>query len=245
MVPAAGRGTRLGADLPKILVPVARGHRVWHLLHESLSTVADHVHVVLSPDGETLFRDLAMSEIASGLVSTGVQPIPIGMGDAVFRDAESWSADDDILVVWGDQVNLRATTLVRTVEAHRDGTGPRLTMPVVRPAAPYVEYVFHDSSLVAVKQSREGDSCRPGGISDVGAFLLTAEGLKEAWQTYLDRIRDDELGQLTGEVNFLPFLAYLSRDLGWAVTTVEAVDQVEARGVNTPEDLEFARRSLI
>jgi len=42
-------------------------------------------------------------------------------------------------------------------------------------------------------------------------------------------------GAVTGEVNFLPFLVYLSQQCGWRFETVPVADAVEARGINTRE----------
>jgi bifunctional UDP-N-acetylglucosamine pyrophosphorylase/glucosamine-1-phosphate N-acetyltransferase len=105
---------------------------------------------------------------------------------------------------------------------------------------PYVEYELGPGGLTRVRQSREGDACTPGGLSDVGVFCLSTDGLAEAWQKYL-AVAD--LGATTGEVNFLPFLPYLSQVEGWSVDVVPVADATEARGVNTVEDLEFARQN--
>jgi hypothetical protein len=40
-------------------------------------------------------------------------------------------------------------------------------------------------------------------------------------------------------VNFLPFLVHLSQQCGWKFKPVLAADAMEARGINTREDLRF------
>ncbi|MGV9379843.1 NTP transferase domain-containing protein [Nonomuraea sp. NPDC003707] len=237
VIPAAGRGTRLGQGVPKIMIEVAEGVTVWHLLLRRLRPWTRHVHVVVSPDGEGPFRELAAGEIAAGAVSVSVQERPTGMGDAIFGAAAHWAAYETILVVWGDQANLSPAT-VRDVLAAHPGEG--LTLPLVPMADPYVEYELDGDGLVRVRQSREGDECRPGGLSDVGVFCLATGGLRQAWERYA---AGAAAGAATGEVNFLPFLTHLSRAEGRPVTVVPATDAAEARGINTPEDLEFARRA--
>ena len=87
-----------------------------------------------------------------------------------------------------------------------------------------------------VRQSREGDTTRPGGYSDIGAFGLTTRGLKSAWENYLET---SARGKETREVNFLPFLVYLSRKAEWALSTFVVDDPQESRGINSAEDLRY------
>jgi len=102
-----------------------------------------------------------------------------------------------------------------------------------------VQYVFDDAGRLArVRQSREGDACDPSGLSDVGTFGLSTRAYDGEWARYL-AARD--VGDRTGEVNFLPFLAHLSGAAGWPVTRIEVPDAEEARGINTREDLAFFR----
>lgn len=240
VIPAAGRGTRLGAAVPKILLEVADGQTVWHLLHRRLREPTAHVHVVVSPAGSPPFRRLAAEQLSDGTVSVSVQDAPRGMGDAIFGAADHWAAYGSVLVVWGDQVNLSSRTVRRVLRAH-DAAGDQsgLTIPLVRLPEPYVEYELAGPRLVRVRQSREGDECRPGGLSDVGVFCLRTRGLVAAWQDYL---AGAETGVTTGEVNFLPFLSYLSRQRGWPATVVPVEDPAEASGINTPAELELARQ---
>jgi bifunctional UDP-N-acetylglucosamine pyrophosphorylase/glucosamine-1-phosphate N-acetyltransferase len=104
-------------------------------------------------------------------------------------------------------------------------------------ADPYVEYVFENGKLTQVLQSREGDRTTPNGFSDVGTFLLATQGLAAAWDDYLSKANR---GHQTDEINFLPFLPFLSAR-GWAITPLEVADADEARGINTPGDLSFFR----
>lgn len=242
VVPAAGRGSRLGLDLPKILVPVDAGVTVWDMLRAQLAPHVDRLHVVVSPAGEPAFAAAVAGGPADPPVSVSVQPVPTGMGDAILGCWPHWILDDTVLVVWGDQVHVSGATVAEVLRVHAAGTGPRCTIPLVRQPEPYVEYRFDAGGRLAeVLQSREGDACAPGGLADVGVFCLSTDGLLPAWRDY---VAGRPAGGVTGEVNFLPFLPYLSRTAGWAVRPVEVTDPDEARGVNTPADLEFARARL-
>lgn len=230
VIPAAGRGTRLGANGPKILTPLTDTQTVWDILHARLAPLVDHIHLVLSSEGAADFPALPSN------VSQSIQPAPTGMGDAIFRGIEVWSGYDAVLIVWGDQVFVSEDTLSRAIA---DLSDPRqhAVLPVTRMAIPYVEYVFDSERLTQVLQSREGDATTPNGFSDVGTFLLGTEGLQAAWQGYLATAPH---GSRTGDINFLPFLPFLSR-MGWHIQPLEVRDATEARGINTPDDLAFFR----
>jgi bifunctional N-acetylglucosamine-1-phosphate-uridyltransferase/glucosamine-1-phosphate-acetyltransferase GlmU-like protein len=161
------------------------------------------------------------------------------MGDAIFCGYERWRSCDDILVVWGDQIFLSDKTVRNALTAHASATGSRFTLPLTLLPSPYVQYDIDSSRrLVRVRQQREGDAVDAVGASDVGAFVLSTAGLKNAWDRYsIGAPR----GKATGEINFLPFLVYLSNVQSWRVLTVDVPDPVEARGINTPDDLRFAR----
>jgi bifunctional UDP-N-acetylglucosamine pyrophosphorylase / glucosamine-1-phosphate N-acetyltransferase len=214
VIPAAGRGTRLGIDVPKILAPVVGEETIWSIMRAKLGGVADHINVVMSPWGEPIFRE-RLTDADREVVSVSIQPEPIGMGDAVFQALPFFSRHDVLLVVWGDQVNISRRTLEDSLKLH-GGAGKTVVVPAVRLPQPYVEYRFNGAGLLErILETREGDKCAPNGLSDVGVFVLTVDGLAEAWRAYLAGAR---LGAQTGEID----------------------SPVEARGINTREDLAHA-----
>ncbi|MDR3373860.1 MAG: NTP transferase domain-containing protein [Ancalomicrobiaceae bacterium] len=239
VIPAAGRGTRLGLDRPKILAPITAQETIWSVLAARLAPLAERICVVMSPWGETAFRDAIAPDMAAR-VDVVLQPQPLGMGHAVFCGADSFSGADTVLVVWGDQINVGRDTIVRTCERHA-GRKRTVVIPTVLLQSPYVEYRFgEDGRLARILETREGDTCAPVGFADVGTFLLSVEGLASAWASYVAVAR---LGAATGELNFLPFLVYLANN-GWLVEQIVIDDPGEARGVNTKDDLEFAMARL-
>lgn len=228
VIPAAGRGSRLGLGVPKILAPLTERETIWSVLHARLAPLVDHTHLILSPDGARAFPPLPPD------VSCSIQFEPTGMGDAIFGARASWASFEAILIVWGDQVFVSAETLRRTLAALA-APKRQAVLPVTRMAKPYVEYLFEGNELSRVLQTREGDKTAPNGFSDVGTFLLATDGLAAAWDGYLAQ---GAQGSQTGEINFLPFLPFLSAK-GWRVTPLEVADATEARGINTPQDLFF------
>jgi bifunctional UDP-N-acetylglucosamine pyrophosphorylase/glucosamine-1-phosphate N-acetyltransferase len=236
IVPAAGRGTRLGLHGPKLLTPVTAQETVWTLLRRTLAGLVDQVHVVVSP---THFDAVRAATPPDDLLPTtfAVQDVPTGMGDAVFRGWSEWKDATSVVVIWGDQVHVSRETIARGLRAQA-GAPRRVVVPLVRLAEPYVEYRFDDSGrLTEIRQTREGDRCQPGGWGDVGTFVLPTGGLLAEWQHFR---AGPGVGARTGEVNFLPFLTHLAA-AGWAVRPSRVDDPREARGINTTEDLAYFR----
>lgn len=237
VIPAAGRGTRLGLDRPKILAPLNDGETIWSVLRDKLLEIVHRVHVVLSPDGEAVFRATLNGDPRKGRISTSIQSKPIGMGDAIFGCYDNWSGAESLLVIWGDQVFVSPQTLSGALSLH--AASPKtVVLPAASLSQPYVEYVFGaEDTLIAVRQSREGDACAPNGWNDIGTFVLSVPGLKQAWDAYLSQA---SLGETTREINFLPFLPFLAGQ-GWTVRRLVVKDPREARGVNSIDDMVFFR----
>jgi bifunctional N-acetylglucosamine-1-phosphate-uridyltransferase/glucosamine-1-phosphate-acetyltransferase GlmU-like protein len=244
IVPAAGRGTRLSADAPKIFVSILPDLTIWDAVRRQLSQVTAPIILILSPEGLSYLENNPAAFHSESFTNTRValQSSPLGMGDAIFGTADLWREFDDLLIVWGDQFNLSLRTLNACIELHTGHEKPAMTLPLVRAPHAYVEYIFDFSGrLTHIRQSREGDICEPGGLSDVGVFLLSGgAALIEEWTRYR---RGCTMGSVTGEINFLPFLVHLS-SIGWPVNRYETNDPNEAVGINTPEDLAFARQLL-
>jgi len=193
----------------------------------------------MSPEGAKSLQKILLDDPSAKRISVAIQETPAGMGDAVMKGRETWQKFNDLCVIWGDQVHVSQDTLKRSIAAHTNTPAPRLTLPLVRMDKPYVEYCFDEGGrLERILQSREGDSCHPGGLGDIGTFLLSVNGLESSWRAYE---KSAPRGEKTGEINFLPFLVYLTQN-NWNCTQVMIGDADEARGINTPQDLEYFRR---
>lgn len=229
VIPAAGRGSRLGVALPKALVPIG-GRPMLAWLLDLYRDHVDAVVVVAHPSARALLDQALASAACPGSVAE--QASPTGMLDAVLigcRAAAQW-VPGRIWVTWCDQVAVRPETVARLAAAE---AGTALTLPLAARDAPYIHFDRDtDDRITAVRQRREGDAMPARGDSDMGLFSLSAEAAFVHLPAYAAAAAPD---RGTGERNFLPFVPWLAARA--QVATIAATDPMEAIGVNTPEDL--------
>src|SRR5687768_16630217 len=108
VIPAAGRGSRLGYDKPKILYPVA-GRPILDWLIDLLEPKATELVFVLSPTGEPEVSPLLTKRLG-GRAKVVIQEEPKGMADAIHR-ALPHLTTPHTLIIWGDQVAIRPKTI--------------------------------------------------------------------------------------------------------------------------------------
>jgi bifunctional UDP-N-acetylglucosamine pyrophosphorylase/glucosamine-1-phosphate N-acetyltransferase len=232
IVAAAGAGTRLGGDLPKILVPVAGRAMIVHLL-ELYRTVADRIIVVAHP---------AFASRLHGPFEVMEQHARTGMLDAVLVAAPAVARDqpDEVWITWGDQVGVLPATVGRLAEAMSSPDEPAAALPTVSRSDPYTHFERDaDGRISAVRQRREGDAMPSTGESDMGLFALRRDVYERHLPEYARNVRP---GAGTGERNFVPFVAWLARRA--QVLTFPCTDPREAIGINTPEELRMMEQWL-
>jgi bifunctional UDP-N-acetylglucosamine pyrophosphorylase / glucosamine-1-phosphate N-acetyltransferase len=240
IVPAAGLGTRLGADRPKLLVPVAGMPMIDRLL-TLFARAVDRAVVIVHPSfAERVGAHLGRTTMP---VATEIQERPTGMLDAILLGESPVRASscDEIWIVWCDQVAIHPATIDRLAGAMAAAPAAALAMPTVTRRNPYIHLRRDDGGRIdAVLHRREGDEMPETGESDMGLFALSRTAYLDLLPAYA---HEAATGSATGERNFLPFIAWVSARAG--VTTFPAADEMESVGVNTPEELQRVERYLL
>lgn len=236
VIPGAGLGTRLGAAVPKLLVPV-NGRPMIDILRDLYAAAAERAAVIVHPSAEAQVR----AHLGPG-VDLFVQPEPTGMLDAILLAAPAVARlrPRRVLITWCDQVGIRPATITRLQSALQAPADPALALlTCVRPS-PYIHFDRDTSHrIVRVLHRREGDVMPDPGESDAGVFDLSLDAYERLLPEYA---REVETGAATGERNFLPFVAWLSARAD--VITVPCTDPEESVGVNTPDELHRVERNL-
>jgi bifunctional N-acetylglucosamine-1-phosphate-uridyltransferase/glucosamine-1-phosphate-acetyltransferase GlmU-like protein len=231
VIPAAGIGSRLKSPLPKILVPVAgRPMLAW-----LIALYRDHVSrivVVVQPSAEAQVR--SYGDTLEVELQYALQPSPTGMIDAILLSREQVEHSDarHVWVTWCDQVAVDPRTAATLAELSSRHDRAALVMPTMMQEHPYIHLARDDHGrIVRVLHRREGDAMPARGESDMGLFSLSREAFLGDLAEFA---REGVRGAATGERNFLPFIPWIARRAD--VVTFPGVHQMEAIGVNTPDE---------
>ncbi len=236
LVPAAGRGTRLGSPLPKLLTPVAGRAMIEHILHR-YAYATDVTVLVVEPTARTQVA----AYLAGHQVQFAEQRAPTGMLDAILcgRDATLAAAPDRIWITWCDQVGISASTVATLARLEAESPDAAVIMPTVTQTPPYIHFDQDaDARIIGVRQRREGDVMPESGTSDAGLFSLSSRAFADWLPEYAQGATP---GAATRELNFLPFVPWVAARAPVVTFTIASE---EARGVNTPDDLAALERFL-
>lgn len=231
IIPAAGRGSRLGADKPKPLVDV-NGRPMLDHLADLYRPFVEHIVVIAHP---SFSSEIAAWGARRGNVSVAEQVSPTGMLDAILVAAPIVRAKrpDAVWITWSDQVGVLPATVQRLAAVSESTPPPALALPTLTRRDPYTHFERDGAGrLSRFLQRREGDAMPDEGESDMGLFAMPRDTFERDLEEYA---RDVPPGSATGERNFVPFVPWLAQRR--EVVTFPCTDPAEAIGINTPEEL--------
>ncbi|MDX2044260.1 MAG: NTP transferase domain-containing protein [Acidobacteriota bacterium] len=239
IIPAAGLGSRLQADTPKLLYPV-NGRPMLDYLFELYAPVVSRFVLVLHP--AAIERVKAHCANLGLPVDFEVQESPTGMLDAILIPTERvrQHQPDQIWITWCDQVAVHPRTIRRLAEMAGEADAA-MVMPTASKPEPYIHFERNElGDIVGLKQRREADDMPELGEGDLGLFCLT----RAAYLDLLPRFsREAVTGSATQERNFLPFIPWLAGQQQ-RVRTFPAHAEIETIGINTKADLKLIETYL-
>jgi bifunctional UDP-N-acetylglucosamine pyrophosphorylase/glucosamine-1-phosphate N-acetyltransferase len=230
---AAGKGTRMGSDLPKVCHPVGGRPMVCAVVDACLDAGCSRVVVVVGYKQE-LVRE-ALAEYGS-TVEFAVQDEQLGTGHAVMCAESAYppSTRDglDLFVLCGDGPLIRAETLRTVLARHRDaGASATLATSVIADPAGYGRIVRDGSGRfvrIVEQKNASADELKIGEINpsyycfDAGAMF---GALKLVGRN-----------GLTGEYYITDVFEGMQRG-GRRVEVIDAVPPEDVLSINTPEHL--------
>jgi bifunctional UDP-N-acetylglucosamine pyrophosphorylase/glucosamine-1-phosphate N-acetyltransferase len=230
---AAGEGTRMKSDRPKVLNAVCGRSMIGHVIAAGTELAPHRVMVVTAPAQDAV-------RVTVAPVETCIQPVPRGTGDAVGAALAALGAfDGPVVIAYGDMPLVTGEVLARTLDAlPTEGEGIAVLGFHVEGEHAYGRLVLDDDGTLA-RIVEAADA-----TEEEKAITLCNSGLMAASNADL---LADLIGRLTpdnakGEL-YLTDVVGLARADGLPCLAAEA-DSAFLLGVNTRADLARAEAAM-
>ncbi|CAI1214551.1 Bifunctional protein GlmU [Serratia ficaria] len=216
---AAGKGTRMYSDLPKVLHSLAGKPMVQHVIDAAMKLGAQNVHLVYGHGG-----DLLKSTLSDGALNWVLQAEQLGTGHAMQQAAPHFADDEDVLMLYGDVPLISVDTLTRLLAAKPQGGIGLLTVKLDDPTG-YGRIVRENGEVVGIVEHKDaGEAQRQ--INEINTGILVANG--RDLKRWLGMLSNDNA---QGEYYITDIIALAHAD-GKKIEAVHPARLSEVEGVN-------------
>ena len=216
---AAGKGTRMYSDLPKVLHPIAGKPMVKHVIDTAKQLGAHNIHLVYGHGG-----DLMQQRLANEPVNWVLQTEQLGTGHAMQQAAPFFADDENILMLYGDAPLITKATLEKLIAAKPDKGIALLTVVLDNPTG-YGRILREKGNVVGIVEQKDANA-EQLKIQEVNTGVMVSDGASfKKWLTQLDN------NNTQGEYYMTDVIALANRD-GCQVAAVQAADFMEVEGAN-------------
>jgi len=231
VVLAAGQGTRMKSDLPKVMHRLAGKALAQHVVDTASLLAPQRIHLVYGHQGE-----LVKKGIASDLLIWVEQQQQLGTGHAVAQALPGISEDAQILILYGDVPLIAIETLRQFVS---ESTGKLGVLTLVKEDATGYGRIVRNSQgqTVAIVEQKDASEAQQS-IKEIntGIMSVTAKNLKK----WLPELSNDNA---QGEYYLTDIVAKAVED-GIAIVTLQPENSYEVDGVNNRVQLAELERAL-
>jgi bifunctional UDP-N-acetylglucosamine pyrophosphorylase/glucosamine-1-phosphate N-acetyltransferase len=229
IVLAAGKGTRMTSNLPKVMHRIGGRTLIGHVLDSLAPLSLARVVAVIAPGMDGVAKEVAPHGVA-------FQAEQLGTGHAVGSARQALAGfAGDILVVYGDTPFVATATLQRMFERRRAPDDPAIVALGMRPADPagYGRLVLGaDGSLDRIVEHKDASEAeRAIGLANSGVMVIDGAVV---W-SLVDRLDNRNA---KGEFYLTDIVAHARKD-GRRCAVVEAPHE-ELLGVNSRSELAAA-----
>ncbi|MEE3608435.1 bifunctional UDP-N-acetylglucosamine diphosphorylase/glucosamine-1-phosphate N-acetyltransferase GlmU [Avibacterium paragallinarum] len=216
---AAGKGTRMYSDLPKVLHNIAGKPMVKHVIDTAKQLNADNIHLIYGHGAELLQQRLADEP-----VNWVLQAEQLGTGHAMQQAAPFFADDENIVMLYGDTPLITAETLQKLIAAKPENGIALLTAHLDDPTG-YGRIIRQDGNVVAIVEQKDA-SPEQLTIQEVNTGVMVSSGASfKKWLAKLDN------NNAQGEYYMTDVIKFANQD-GCQVVAVPASDIMEVEGAN-------------
>ena len=166
---AAGKGTRMYSDLPKVLHTLAGKPMVQHVIDAANDLGACAVHLVYGHGGDLLRQTLHEDNL-----NWVLQAEQLGTGHAMQQAAPFFNDDEDILMLYGDVPLISVETLQRLRAAKPQGGIGLLTVKLDDPTG-YGRITRENGQVTGIVEHKDASEAQRQ-IQEINTGILIAGG---------------------------------------------------------------------
>ncbi|WP_417239520.1 bifunctional UDP-N-acetylglucosamine diphosphorylase/glucosamine-1-phosphate N-acetyltransferase GlmU [Celeribacter halophilus] len=223
---AAGQGTRMNSDLPKVLHPIGNAPMFAHALASGAALDPERTVLVVGHGADQVAAEAAKIDDNILIARQNEQ---LGTAHAVLQAKEALSGfEGDAIVLYGDTPFISEATILRMVEARKTADVVVLGFEAADPAR-YGRLVTEGDTLRRIVEYKDAtDAERAITFCNSGLIAADASVLFDL----LEQVGNDNAA---GEY-YLPDIIEIAWKTGRTATAV-ACDEAETLGVNTRAEL--------
>ena len=216
---AAGKGTRMYSDLPKVLHKIAGKPMVKHVIDTAKQLNAAQIHLIYGHGA-----DLLKQRLADEPVNWVFQAEQLGTGHAMQQAAPFFADDENILMLYGDAPLITTETLQKLIAAKPENGIALLTVNLENPTG-YGRIIRQDGNVTAIVEQKDANA-EQLKITEVNTGVMVSDGA--SFKKWLERL-DNNNAQ--GEYYMTDVIGLANQD-GFKVVAVQATDMMEVEGAN-------------
>ncbi len=233
VVLAAGQGTRMKSNTPKVLHPILGKPLAWYALEAARQAARSEPVMVVGHGAE------AVQAAFGDTVQYVVQEPQLGTGHAVLQARPLLQGKSScVLVTYADMPLLRAETMQQLIKVQQSNDGPLTMLTIVESQPRGFGRVIRDEHG-QVQGIVEEAQCTPEQLKinelNAGVYCFQADWLWEA----LDQLQVSPKGEY-----YLTDLVGIAAAQGRTVQAVVAEDNQEVIGINTRVHLAEAANAM-
>lgn len=226
---AAGKGTRMNSDLPKVLHPIAQAPMLVHAMRTGAALDPERTVIVAGHGAEAVTKAALAEDEAAQVV---LQQEQLGTAHAVDQARSALEGfEGDVVVLYGDTPFLQQDTLERMIAARATHDLVILGFEAEDPAR-YGRLVMDGDTLERIVEFKDANE-------DERAITFCNSGLMACDATTLFSLISDVGNENASGEYYLTDVVEIARARGLGVTAV-ACDEEQTLGVNSRADLAAA-----
>ena len=228
---AAGKGTRMRSDLPKVLHPIADKSMVQHVIDTANGMGAKAIQLVYGYGADKL-----KSVLGEQPLNWVLQSEQLGTGHAVDQASSHINDDDIVLILYGDVPLIQQSTLTRLLEARAENGLAILTVNLDNPTGyGRIERNWEGNVIGIVEQKDANEEQLK--ITEVNTGIMAVPG--KQLKNWLASLSNDNA---QGEYYLTDIIA-MAHNEGVEITTAQPETAIEVEGANNRVQLAQLERA--